>query len=138
MSLDPDFALRVAARAYPLALDFFRPSPEWFLEPIEAQEIEADDTGGGEARLLLRLDYLHAKVIYDPARHDCGKHLWCNIGHEVAHLLLMEYDMLQNGMRGEQERLMRHANERAVTRLTRLFTRERPYPGDTHFQEETP
>lgn len=134
--LDPDFAKRVAERAYPLALAFFQPSPEWFLEPIAAEAIDEDD--GGEARLLFRLDYLHGKVIYDPARHDNGEHLWCNVGHEVAHLLLMEYDLIQGGMTGEKERLMTHANERAVTRLTRLWARERPYPGDDQFRGQPP
>ena len=126
MPLDPAFAERLVADAYPKALAFFQPSPEWFLEPPAAEPIEGD----GEARLLFRSNYLHAKVIYDPAKHDDGPHLWRNIGHEVAHLLLMEYDVLQEGMTGERERLMEHANERAVTRLTRLWERERPYPGD--------
>ncbi|MFC5846719.1 hypothetical protein [Deinococcus petrolearius] len=136
MPVDADFAARVVARAYPLALTFFQPSPEWFLEPPAAEPIAGED--GGEARLLFRPDYLHAKVIYDPERHDSGEHLWRNIGHEVAHLLLMEYDVLQIGMTGERERLMTHANERAVTRLTRLWARERPYPGDGAFAEPAP
>lgn len=130
MSIDPDFAARIAARAYPDALQFFQPSPEWLLEPIGAEPI--DD--GAEARLLFRADYLQAKIIYDPAKHDSGEHLWRNIGHEVAHLLFMEYDVLQIGMTGERERLMQNANERAVTRLTRLWARERPYPGDDAFK----
>ncbi|WP_019008971.1 hypothetical protein [Deinococcus aquatilis] len=135
--IDPDFAARVAQRAYASAWGFFQPSPEWLMEPIEAKELPSED-GTGEAVLWFRIDYLRAKVVYDPARHDDGAHLWRNMGHEVAHLLLMEYDAIQQGMKGTQERAMTHANERAVTRLDRLFMRERPYPGDEAFAGPAP
>lgn len=130
--MDPALAERIVAEAYPAALAFFQLSPEWFLEPPAAEPIQPDN--GGEAKLLYRTNYLHAKVIYDPERHDGGEHLWRNIGHEVAHLLFMEYEVLEEGLKGEPKRLMTHANERTVTRLTRLWARERPYPGDAHFQ----
>lgn len=130
MTVDPDFGQRVGEAAFAAAVDFFRPSPEWTLTLVF--EALGEDTDA-EAQLWQRLNYLRAQVVVDLSRHDDGAHIWRNVGHEVAHMLLYEYDALQASQPKAFDELLTQANEHATTRLQRLFERERPYPGDDAF-----
>lgn len=131
MSLEHKFAARVAEAAYQTALDFFQPSAEWEIDELEAAPLD----GEAAAQIWTRSAYLYAKIVYDPDKHDSGADLWASIGHEVAHLLLLEYMAAEECLDGLKTRMLIHAGECTVTRLTRLFSRERPYPGDGQFAE---
>lgn len=131
MSVEPQFAARIARAAFNAALRFFQPSPEWIIK-LEPRTIEEEETPG---QCWTRQDYFLAQIVYDPAQCEDGAEVWRVIGHEVAHLLSSEYIVLEQHLPERYHGLCTHASERLTTRLERLFLRHYPYPGDAKFKK---
>jgi hypothetical protein len=134
MGLTQGFAWRVAEAAFDAARDFFQLSPEWQID-FYADDLEDE---GSRAEIRTEQRYLRVEIVYDATQFDSGADLWETIGHEVAHMVLNEYDAIEATLPNHLRHWFTHANERAVVRLERLFKRERPYPGDEAFKEMKP
>ena len=128
--LDAGEAMRTADRAAQAAREFFGLSEEW---EIFIEEMQLEDEAA--ASVVIHLDYLRAFVRFNLREFQSFERLWRYIGHEVAHLVIAEHRLaiaaieaqLENPLPPAAEVAWLHADERAVSRLERMFIRERPY-----------
>lgn len=140
MTLNETVAAQVAEAAAKEAVAFFSISPEWEIdiksEKLAEEGMDFVSAGGNH----INLEYHQSLIKYDFGAVDSYENLWRVIGHEVAHLVLAEFDLLYAQF-ASTPRLtplsvgLTHCIERAVTRLERLFIRQHPYPGDQTFLE---
>lgn len=129
--LDVAHAENVAHDAVRAARAYFCLSDEWEISMRE-DELERDVA----AEITPQVDYHRAYITYNLRTMDSLEQLWVRIGHEVAHLVLIEqrlfFSALEDHMQGDIPaslvRLWIHADERAVSRLERMFARDKPLP----------
>ncbi|MDO4244575.1 MAG: hypothetical protein Q4C89_00940 [Deinococcus sp.] len=130
--IDPKTAENVARAALAAARDYFDLSHEWDIK-LKVERLDDGEMG----RIDQLPAYMRATIKYDSSQVDDAAELWSVIGHEVAHLAFSEHS--QFGLTVEKHldgpmppalfAAWQYGNERAVSRLQRMFVRDRPLPG---------
>lgn len=131
MSLDPQKAARLARLALKRARAYFKVDPTWDIK-LKAESLEQWTA----AEIERNTAYRRATVSYDPGQADSPAELWGHIGHEVAHILLAQLDVLQLALKesgrwdDSAQFLWTHGVENSVMTLQAMWERDCPMPKD--------
>ena len=120
-------------------MTFFQPPDELRLELYELQDAPGwlynDYPEDAHASCHISHQSLRCHILYDASQAESGADLWATIGHEVAHLLMLETIRLSDSLKGKDADNATYALEVTTVRLERLFERQCIYPGDDAFKE---
>lgn len=126
--MDGELCLKIAYAALDKALEFFGLNNEWEIKIIN-QRIDEE---GVWAQITPNVEYLFSSIVLDVGKFNTPQEVWATIGHEIAHILFAELNLFRKLYKAPSgsEKVWDFAEERIVTRLSRLFVRMNPCPHD--------
>jgi hypothetical protein len=125
--IDASLAKKVAAKSLKDARKFFGIDPAWDIKLASCPLEE-----GTHAEVVILLPYRRAGINYDPGQARDARGVRAAVAHEVAHLVLAEFELFRDLVQasGEWSESLavayKYADERATVMLEQLFMRERP------------
>lgn len=126
--LDASHVKRISAAAIDRAREFFNLTPEWKIH-LQIQENDI------EAEIFIKPHYHIAHLRVNPGKYDNPAAVWADVGHEVAHLVTADFELLYDYARtlgnvnqDYLSELWKDSVEPVVMRLEDLFVRHNPMP----------
>lgn len=127
-SITPARVMKRCLAAFTAARKYFLVSDEWDVVLLD------EDPDGALADIQIDPPYLRARVrVSMDYFQRRPQDIWATMGHECAHLLQAEYDIAQEAAMADIDNelastLYIFAQERATTRLERMFCRDNKDP----------